>query len=103
MTTRLRQRTHGVALKFDFVGSPFLQVSELECVVNMLQVHVFLHCPRKQLLFVGKFSHHVGLCRLVGELMKLSRQFAEFRLVHNTPLTSIMYPVCPALTADRRS
>jgi hypothetical protein len=80
--------------------------------VNMLQVHVFLHCPRKQLLFVGKFSHHVGLCRLVGELMKFPvnlRSFASsspsisLLLVYNTPLTSIMYPVCPALTADRRS
>src|SRR5262249_41839520 len=33
------------------------------------QVHVFLHCPRKQLLFVGKFSHHIGLRRLVGQLV----------------------------------
>ena len=44
MHGEMRQRTQGVALKFDFVGSAFPQVSELECVVNMLQVHVFLHC-----------------------------------------------------------
>lgn len=46
------QRAHDITLKLDFVGSPLSQVGKFECVVNMIQVHVVLDCPRKQLLFI---------------------------------------------------
>src|SRR5258705_490147 len=43
------QRTNDIALKLDFIGSSLPQVRKFEGVVNVLQVHLFLHCPRKQL------------------------------------------------------
>jgi hypothetical protein len=71
------QGTHDIALKLDFIGSSLPHVRKFEGVVNVLQVHVFLHCPRKQLLFLRKFGHRAGLYCFIGELLQFPGQFAE--------------------------
>jgi hypothetical protein len=49
-------RIHMFASYRDLIGLTFAEVSKLKGIVNMLQVHVFLHCLREVLALMGSWA-----------------------------------------------
>jgi PadR family transcriptional regulator PadR len=63
------QWVYRVALKLDFVGGPFAQVCEFKRVVNVLQVHVFLHRLGKESVPPGSASTAPALTASLSVLL----------------------------------
>lgn len=93
MHSYVGQRVHRVALKLDFVGGHFAQVCEFKRVVNVAQVHVFLHGLAEESVVPGKRIYCSRLDCFIGELMEFSDQLAKFQtfvVVH------FLHPIPPS-------
>jgi hypothetical protein len=102
------QRVHRAALKLDFVGGPVVQVCEFKRVVNVLQVHVFLHGLAEESVVPGKRIYCARLDCFIGELMEFSHLLAKFQtfvVVHflhpSRPTTKSLTPGAGTLTVRR--
>ncbi|PYU19217.1 MAG: hypothetical protein DMG32_24935 [Acidobacteria bacterium] len=81
----MRHRIHSLASYRDLILRSFTHVSELQGIMNVFQVHVFLHRLRVKLALMRKFTHRSALDRFVDELRMLAdkpAKFCKFGIVH---------------------
>jgi hypothetical protein len=56
----------------------FAEVCELKGIVNVLQVHVFLHRLREELALMRELGHCIRFDSFVDDLFMLANQLAKF-------------------------
>jgi hypothetical protein len=78
MRGQVGQRTYRFASYRDLIGFAFADVCELKGIVNVLQVHVFLHRLREQLALVRELGHCIRFDSFVDGLFMLANQLAKF-------------------------
>jgi len=81
MRRDMRHRIHGLASYRDFILHSFTHVCELQGIMNVLQVHVFLDRLRVKLALMREFTHRSALGCFVDELRMLADKFAKFRKI----------------------
>src|SRR5467141_1135679 len=79
MRSQVGQRIHRFASYRDLIRLAFAEVCELKGIMNVLQVHVFLHRLREELALMRELGHPTRFDSLVDDLFMLANQAAKFR------------------------
>jgi hypothetical protein len=79
MRGQVGQRIHRFASHRDLIGFTLAEVGELQSIVNVPEVHVFLHRLRKELALMRELGHATRFGRFVHDFFVLADESAKFR------------------------
>jgi len=79
MRSQVGQRIYRFSSYRDLIRLAFAEVCELQGIVNVLQVHVFLHRLREELALMRELGHPIRFDSFVDDLFMLGNQLAKFR------------------------
>src|SRR5882724_12150684 len=78
MRSQVGQRVYRFTSYCDLIGLAFAKVCKFKGIVNVLQVHVFLHRLREELALMRELGHPVRFDSFVDDLFMLANQLAKF-------------------------